>query len=66
MYDDYSEDPWGGRPLPLLRRPLIRGGITFFVVFTFLLLTFVSTCSPRTQPIGTTTTTIDGVTAFAG
>jgi len=38
-----------------------RIGIGFLVglvVFTFVLLTLMSTCSPRTTPIGTTTTTI--------
>ena len=63
MYE-HPEDPWGEHPPPLLRRPAIRGGITFFVVFTFLLLTFMSTCSPPARPIGTTTTTIEGITAL--
>ena len=61
MYDE--DDPWGDAPPPLLRRPVVRGGITLFVVFTFLLLTLMSTCSPRTRPVGTTTTTVEGITA---
>lgn len=63
-YDDY-EDPWGDLPVPLLRRPAVRGFLAVFVVFAFLLLTLMSTCTPRTIPTGTTTTTIDGVTAIS-
>jgi hypothetical protein len=33
------------------------------VIVTFVMLTLMSSCSPRTSPIGTTTTTIDGITA---
>lgn len=62
--DDYFESGWGDDPLPLLRRPAVRGSITLFVVFAFLLLTLMSTCSPRTTPIGTTTTTIERITAL--
>lgn len=67
MWDEHEagDDGWGDAPPPLLRRPVIRGGITLFVVFTFLLLTVMSTCSPRTTPVETTTTTmVEGVTAF--
>lgn len=60
---DY-DDPWGESPRPWLRRPAIRGAITMIVIFTFVLLTLMSTCSPRTTPIDTTTTTIDGITAL--
>lgn len=65
MYEDFSDDPWGDRPVPLLRRPVVRGFLAVFVVFAFLLLTLMSTCTPRTIPTGTTTTTIEGVTAFS-
>ena len=64
MYDDIYEDPWGERPVPLLRRPAVRGFIAAFVVFAFVLLTLMSTCTPRTIPTGTTTTTTEGVTAL--
>lgn len=61
---DRPDTPWDDGPRPLLQRPGIRGVITLFVVFTFVLLTLMSTCSPRTVPIGTTTTTLDGVRAM--
>ncbi|MEE9299376.1 MAG: hypothetical protein V3V29_10140 [Acidimicrobiia bacterium] len=61
MYEDEHE-AWGHDPLPLLRRPAVRGAITLVVIVTFVMLTLMSTCSPRTTPIGTTTTTLDGVT----
>jgi hypothetical protein len=47
----------------LLRRPTVRGAITILVIVTFVMLTLMSTCSPATTPIGTTTTTIGGITA---
>ena len=63
----YDDDPydsgWGHRQLPLLRRPVVRGAITAIVVITFVMLTLMSTCAPRTTPIGTTTTTVPGLTA---
>lgn len=62
MDRDYDSD-WGDRPPPLLRRPAVRGAITAIVVVSFVMLTLMSTCSPRTAPIGTTTTTLEGVTA---
>lgn len=66
MYDDEFDSGWGDQPVPLLRRPAVRGAITIIVVFTFVLLTLMSTCAPRTTPVGTTTTTLDVVTALAG
>jgi hypothetical protein len=54
---------WGDERIPLLRRQSVRSAVTFVVVVTFVMLTLMSTCSPRTTPIGTTTTTIDGITA---
>ncbi len=63
----YDDDPydsgWGEHRLPLLRRPAVRGAITVVVVVTFVMLTLMSTCTPRSTPIGTTTTTIAGITA---
>jgi hypothetical protein len=63
----YDDDPydsgWGDHPQPLLRRPAVRGAITAIVIITFVMLTLMSTCSPRSAPIGTTTTTVAGVTA---
>jgi len=50
----------------MLRRPAVRGFITLIVVVSFVMLTLMSTCSPRTTPVGTTTTTIGGITATAG
>lgn len=61
---DHDDSHWGDQPPPLLRRPIVRGTITLIVIVTFLMLTLVSTCSPRTAPVGTTTTTIDGITAL--
>ena len=61
-----DEDPfdsgWGDQPPPLLRRPAVRGAITVIVVFTFVLLTLMSTCAPRTVPIEPTTTTVERIT----
>jgi len=62
MWDEPFDSGWGEEPPPLLRRPLIRGAITLFVVFAFLLLTLMSTCSPRTVPIEPTTTTVARIT----
>jgi hypothetical protein len=62
--DDHFDSGWGDQPTPWLRRPVIRAGITFFVIFSFVLLTLMSTCSPRTVPVGTTTTTLERVTAL--
>jgi len=63
----YDDDPydsgWGDHRLPLLRQPIIRGAITVVVVVTFVMLPLMSTCTPRSTPIGTTTTTIAGITA---
>ena len=65
MYDDDGfDDGWGDQPKPLLRRPAVRGFITLIVVVSFVMLTLMSTCAPRTTPIGTTTTTVDGITAL--
>lgn len=63
MYDDQFDSGWGERPRPLLRRPSVQGLLALFVIVAFLTLTLMSTCAPRTEPIGTTTTTLDGVTA---
>jgi hypothetical protein len=58
-----SEDPWGGRP-PLLRRPAVRAIVTLIAVGSFLLVTLMSTCAPRTRSPATTTT-VPGVQAVA-
>jgi len=60
---DQYDSGWGENQLPFLRRPAVRSVITLVVIVTFVMLTLMSTCSPRTTPIGTTTTTIAGVTA---
>lgn len=62
MFDEPYDSGWGEDPPPLLRRPVIRAGITVFVVFSFVLLTLMSTCSPRTVPIDSTTTTVERIT----
>jgi hypothetical protein len=49
----------------VLRRPLVRGAITIFVVASFILLTLMSTCSPRTVPIETSTTTAPRTVALS-
>ncbi len=59
---DQYDSGWGENQLPFLRRPAVRSVITLVVIVTFVMLTLMSTCSPRTTPIGTTTTTIAGVT----
>ncbi len=63
----YDDDPydsgWGDRELPLLRRPAVRSAITAIVIITFVMLTLMSTCTLRTTPVGTTTTTVPGLTA---
>lgn len=63
MHDDHHS-AWGDAPPPLLRRPLVRGTITLLVVVSFVMLTLMSTCAPPTRQIGTTTTTLDGITAL--
>lgn len=60
---DQHDSGWGEDRLPLLRRPTVRGTITIVVIVTFVMLTLMSTCSPATTPIGTTTTTVGGITA---
>jgi hypothetical protein len=62
MWDEPYDTGWGDDPPPLLRRPVVRGGITVFVVFTFVLLTLMSTCSPRPTPIEPVTTTVARIT----
>jgi hypothetical protein len=62
IVEDYDSG-WGEEPIPILRRQGFRSTVIFVVIVTFVMLTLMSTCSPRTTPIGTTTTTIDGITA---
>lgn len=54
-------DPWDGDP-PFLRRPAVRAVITVVAVGSFLLVTLLSTCAPRTRSPATTTT-LPGVQA---
>jgi hypothetical protein len=58
---DDPADPWGGRT-PFLRRPAVRVAVTTIAVGSFLLVTLLSTCAPRTRAPATTTT-IPGVQA---
>jgi hypothetical protein len=59
-WEPYDDDPWGGR-VPLMRRPIVRGAIIFIAAGSFLLVTLMSTCAPRTTPVPQDTTTTTGV-----
>lgn len=52
-----SEDPWGGHT-PWLRRRGPRAVLALLAAGSFLALTLLSTCSTRTGPPATTTTTV--------
>ncbi len=51
-----SEDPWGGHT-PWLRRRGPRAVLALLAAGSFLALTLLPTCSTRTGPPATTTTT---------
>jgi hypothetical protein len=51
-----GEDPWGGQ-VPWLRRRGPRVALALVAAGSFLALTLMSTCSTRTAPPATTTTT---------
>lgn len=51
-----GEDPWGGQT-PWLRRPGPRVALALIAAASLLALTLMSTCSTRTVPPATTTTT---------
>jgi hypothetical protein len=52
-----TEDPWGGHA-PWLQRRGPRVALALLAAASFLALTLMSTCSARTGPSPTTTTTL--------
>ena len=58
--DPYDEERY---PTPVLRRRGVLGTLAVLVAGSFLLLTLMSTCTPRRQAPAPTTTTVPTLVA---
>ena len=58
--DPYEEERY---PTPFLRRPGVLGTLAVLVAGSFLILTLMSTCTPRRRAPAPTTTTLPTLVA---